>query len=170
MTQKLPFTLTAIVAFDKNFAIGKDNQLLWHLPNDLKHFKNLTLNKTILMGRKTYESIGRPLPNRRMIVLTRNTDFHSDYATVIHNLNELKELITPGNEVMLIGGAELYKLCLPYTDKIYATEVDAHINEADAFFPALKEIEWTRQSEEHHPQDESHNYAYTFVTLTKNAT
>jgi dihydrofolate reductase len=170
MTQKLPFTLTAVVAFDKNFGIGKDNQLLWHLPNDLKHFKSLTLNKNILMGRKTYESIGRPLPNRRMIVLTRNKDFHSDYATVIHDLNKLKDVIVPTDELMLIGGAELYQLCLPYTDKIYATEVDAEIKDADAFFPKLNETAWKRASEEYHSKDEHHNYNYTFVTLTKNAT
>lgn len=166
MTQKFPFTLSAVVAFDKNFGIGKDNQLLWHLPNDLKHFKNLTHHKTILMGRKTYDSIGRPLPNRKMIVLTRNQDFQSDYAKVIHDLTELQKFATPGEEIMIIGGAEIYKLCLPYLEKIYATEVAANLV-ADAYFPAIKPQEWQRIYEEHHAQDDKHQYAYTFVTLSK---
>jgi dihydrofolate reductase len=166
MAEKFPFHLSAVVAFDKNLGIGKNNQLLWHLPNDLKHFKNLTTGKIILMGRKTYESIGRPLPNRRMIVLTRNPDFHSDYAEVIHDLTELSNLVTPDEEVMLIGGAELYQLCLPYIDKIYATLVDAHLD-ADAFFPKITTTEWQQQDVESHAKDMNHVYAYTFVTLTR---
>lgn len=164
--KKLPFTLSAVVAYDKNLGIGKDNQLLWHLPNDLKHFKNLTSGKTVVMGRKTYESIGRPLPNRQMIILTHNKDFHSEYAEVIHDLAELNNFIAPGEEAMIIGGAEIYKLCLPYIEKIYATEVDAKLN-ADAFFPKLNPQEWQKISAEHHTPDDKHVYAYTFMTLIR---
>lgn len=166
MITTIPYQLSAIVAYDQNFGIGKDNQLLWHLPNDLKHFKNLTLGKTILMGRKTYESIGRPLPNRNMVVLTRNRDFHSEYAKVIHELSELNALVEPNTEVMLIGGAELYKLCLPFTSKIYATEVAADLA-ADAFFPEINSHEWQSIDTISHPQDANHLYPYTFVTFVR---
>jgi dihydrofolate reductase len=160
------FNFSAVVAYEENFGIGKDNQLLWHLPNDLKHFKALTLNKVVLMGRKTYESIGRPLPHRRMIVLTRQQDFHSDYAQVIHELSELAQLIQPHEEVMLIGGAEIYRLCFADIHKIYATEVAADLK-ADAFFPKITAQAWVRQDEERHPRDAQHAYDYTFVTFLR---
>ena len=160
------FSLNFVVAYSKNRGIGKNNQLLWHLPNDLKHFKSLTLGKPILMGRKTYESIGRPLPGRRMLVLTRQTDFHSDYAEVIHDLSELNTNLRTDKEVMVIGGAEIYQHCLPYAHKIYATEVDALLP-ADAFFPEVDATLWQKLEVEQHPQDATHAYPYAFVTYVR---
>lgn len=166
MNKTFPFNFSAVVAYDQNNAIGQDNKLLWHLPNDLKHFKELTLNKTVLMGRKTYDSIGRALPHRRMIVLTHNKDFTSDYAETIHGLNELNNLLNPDEDMMIIGGAEIYKLCLPYISKVYATLVDAKIN-ADTFFPELNQNEWIRTEEQHHEKDDKHPYNYTFITFKR---
>ena len=148
-----------VVAYSKNHGIGKDNQMPWHLPNDFKHFKALTLNHSVLMGRKTYESIGRPLPNREMIVLTRQPDFQSDYARLIHSLDELHPL---KNDLYVIGGAEIYKLLLPQADIVYATEVNTTIN-ADAFFPELPSSEWLAVSREAHPADDKHAFEYDFV-------
>jgi len=148
-----------VVAYCENKGIGKDNQMPWHLPNDFKYFKALTLNHTVLMGRKTYESIGRPLPNREMIVLTRQPDFQSDYARVIHTLDELQPL---QDDLYVIGGAEIYKMLLPQADIVYATEV-ATIIDADAFFPALPSDAWKAVSRDSHPQDDKHAFAYDFV-------
>ena len=148
-----------VVAYSENHVIGEGNQMPWYLPDDFKHFKALTLNQTVLMGRKTYESIGRPLPQREMIVLTRNTDFHSDYARVIHSLDELFPL---QKDLYVIGGGEIFKLMLPDTDIIYATEVKAHIN-GDAVFPELSTDQWREVSREHHPKDDKHAFAFDFV-------
>lgn len=148
-----------VVAYSENHMIGEGNQLLWHLPNDFKHFKAQTLNKTVLMGRKTYESIGRPLPNREMVVLTRNHDFKSDYAKVIHSLDELFPL---QQDLYVIGGAEIYKLMLPDADIIYATEVKTKLA-GDAIFPELSQNEWQEVSRESHFKDEKHAFDYDFV-------
>lgn len=152
-----------VVAYSANHVIGEGNQLPWHLPNDFKHFKDLTLNQTVLMGRKTYESIGRPLPNREMIVLTRNSDFHSDYAKVIHSLDELFPL---QKDLYVIGGGEIFKMMLPDADIIYATEVKTHIK-GDAIFPELSTAEWHEVSREHHFKDEKHAFDYDFVEYRK---
>lgn len=152
-----------VVAYSENHVIGEGNQLPWHLPNDFKHFKDLTLNHTVLMGRKTYESIGRPLPNREMIVLTRNSDFNSDYAKVIHSLDELFPL---QKDLYVIGGGEIFKMMLPDADIIYATEVKTHIK-GDAIFPELSPAEWHEVSRESHFKDEKHAFAYDFVEYKK---
>ena len=161
-----PFEINLVIAYGSNRAIGKDNQLLWHLPNDLKHFKHLTLGKAILMGRKTYESIGRALPGRRMIVLTRKQGFYSDYAEIVHELSELNTLVKAGESLMVIGGAEIYQLCLPFADKIYATEVEASLA-GDAFFPVVEGEAWLKQDEAAHPKDDRHAYPYTFITFAR---
>ena len=152
-----------VVAYSQNRVIGVKNQLPWHLPNDLKHFKELTLNQQILMGRKTYESIGRPLPHREMIVLTRQADFHSDYARTIHNLSALRPL---QQDLVIIGGAEIYQLTLPQADLIYATEVKT-VLEGDAFFPELDPHIWQETERESHLADERHAFAYDFVTYAR---
>ncbi len=148
-----------VVAYAENQTIGINNQLPWHLPNDFKHFKQLTLGHKILMGRKTYESIGRPLPNRTMIVLTRNTDFKSDYAKVVHSLNEILPL---QEDLYVIGGAEIFNMLLAHADIIQATIVKADIK-GDAFFPKLDPKEWHEVARESHPIDEKHTFAYDFV-------
>ncbi len=149
-----------VVAYSQNRVIGVNNTLPWNLPNDLKHFKDLTLNQCILMGRKTFESIGRPLPHREMIVLTRQVDFHSDYAHTIHTLAALQPL---QQDLFVIGGAEIYTLLLPQADLIYATEVKTEL-EGDALFPKLDPKIWQEISRESHLHDERHAFDYDFVT------
>ncbi len=155
--------LILVVAYSQNRVIGVNNQLPWHLPNDLKHFKALTLNQTIVMGRKTFESIGRPLPHRKMVVLTRDPHFQSDYATTIHDLRDLQAF---EEDLYIIGGAEIYRLLLPQADVIYATEVHTRLD-GDAYFPELSPQDWQEIARESHPGDEVHAYAYDFVTYTQ---
>ena len=152
------FKLIAIVAYSDNRVIGERNTLPWRLPSDLQHFKKLTLNQCVVMGRKTFESIGRPLPQREMVVLTRNLDFHSDYARVVHSSDALFPLT---QDLYVIGGGEIYQMLLPQIDVIYATEVHTTLK-CDAFFPALNPA-WQELSREAHPADDQHAFAYDFV-------
>ncbi|MDQ7948587.1 MAG: dihydrofolate reductase [Pedobacter sp.] len=158
-----------IVAIAENHAIGKDNQLLWHLPADLKHFKVLTTGHPIIMGRKTYDSIGKPLPNRRNIVVTRQHGLEIDGVEVVNSLNDALSLCRDEMETFIIGGAEIYKSALDKTDRIYLTTVHATY-EADAFFPALDLANWQEIEQEHHQADEKNAVAYTFSTLERKST
>lgn len=124
--------LSFIVAMDENNVIGKDNDLPWYLPNDLKYFKKMTSGHTIIMGRKTFESIGRPLPNRKNIVLTRDQQYKAEGCTVIHSVDELESYLHE-DEVFLIGGAELFKTTLPKADRLYITRIHATFD-GDTFF------------------------------------
>lgn len=154
------------VAVSKNNAIGKDNQLLWHLPNDLKFFKKITSGHSIIMGRKTFESIGRPLPNRRNIVLTNSTDFNHPDVVVAHSIPDVLQLISKEEKVFVIGGADIYRQFLPLASEIYLTKVDVEL-EGDAYFPVLSEKDWTIVSKESYSIDERHHYSYSFVHLIK---
>ncbi|MCY7350461.1 MAG: dihydrofolate reductase [Cytophagaceae bacterium] len=156
--------LFLIAAVARNGAIGKDNQLLWHLPADLQHFKRLTTGHAIVMGRKTYESIGRPLPNRTNIVVTRQANFRLEGCVVAQSL-EAATANLQGDAFVIVGG-ELYQLALPLVDKIYLTEVQA-APEGDTFFPTLNLIDWQELSRTHHPADERHAYAFDFVELER---
>jgi len=158
--------ITIVVAISENNAIGKDNQLLWHLPADLKHFKNKTTGKTIIMGRKTYDSIGKPLPNRRNIVITRQQGLQFAGIEVVNSLHEGLALCKDENEVFIIGGAEIYKQALPLVDKIELTRVHQEF-EADAFFPELDQETWKETWKEDHLPDEKNKFAYTFATLER---
>ncbi len=162
----MPAFLSAIAAMDKNRVIGRDNQLPWHLPADLAHFKALTTGHPILMGRKTHESIGRPLPNRHNIVLTRNLGYESTGVTVVHSLNEAIAACPSDHEIFIIGGADLYRLALPQVQRLYLTLID-HAFTGDTHFPALAPGEWTEISRERHEPDEKNAYAYTFVRLDR---
>ena len=155
-----------VVAISENSAIGKDNQLLWYLPADLKHFKDITTGGTIIMGRKTYDSIGKPLPNRRNIVITRKTDLEITGVEVVNSLQEALSLCAQEQEVFIIGGAEIYKHALAVTNRIYLTTVHQSY-EADAFFPELTKNEWEEIHQEYHEADEKNNVAYTFSTLER---
>ncbi len=165
-------SLSIIVAMANNRAIGKDNQLLWHLPEDLRYFKRMTMGKPMVMGRKTFESIGRPLPGRLNIVVTRQQEWQHEGVKVVHSIDEAMQLanaqasIDGIDEVMLIGGAELYTNALPNADKIYLTRVDAEIN-GDAFFPEINENEWQEISRESFPASENNPYNYAFCVLTR---
>jgi len=164
--------LSIIVAMANNRAIGKDNQLLWHLPEDLKYFKRITMGKPMIMGRKTFESIGRPLPGRLNIVVTRQQDWRHQGVKVVHSIEEAMDLanaqalIDGVAEVMMIGGAELYKTALPAAKKIYLTRVDADI-EGDAFFPKLTDSEWQEISRESFLASEKNPYSYAFCVLSR---
>ena len=164
--------LAMIVAMAKGRAIGKDNQLLWHLPEDLKFFKRTTMNKPIIMGRKTFDSIGRPLPGRTNIVVTRQRDWAHDGVKTAHSLDEALRMaegqafIDGSDEIMLIGGAQLYAEALPLCEKIYLTRVDGEF-EADAFFPEIDEQQWRETSRESHSPCEKNPYPYAFCELIR---
>lgn len=155
-----------IVAISENNAIGKDNQLLWHLPADLKHFKNITSGHPIIMGRKTYESIGKPLPNRRNIVITRQKDFKIQGVDVVNSVEEALSICEGEPEIFIIGGAEIYRTAFDQTDKIYLTKVHQHFD-ADAFFPKIDLQLWHETNQEYHAADEKNIIPYTFSTLTR---
>jgi dihydrofolate reductase len=158
--------ITLIAAMDRARAIGRGNQMPWHLSDDLKRFKALTLEKPIIMGRKTFESIGRPLPKRRNIVLTRDQNFRADGVEVIHSLEAgLAEpkLADLEGEVMITGGGEVYSLALPLAHKMHLTFVDTLVEDADAFFPEWHKAEWRETSREFHGIDDRHALEFSFV-------
>ena len=160
--------LSIIVAKAKNNVIGKDNALIWHLPEDLKRFKKLTTGHNIIMGRKTFESLGRVLPNRKHIVLTKNKDFKIDNENVeiVHDLSEIKPYIESSEENFVIGGAAIYSLLLPYVNKMYITQINENF-EGDAFFPIFDEELWKVSYQEKGIRDEKNNYDYEFLVYEK---
>jgi dihydrofolate reductase len=158
--------VTMVVAIGENNAIGKNNELLWYLPKDLRHFKTITSGHTVIMGRKTFESVGKPLPKRRNIIITRNTEFAVEGAEVVHTIEDALELCKADEEVFIIGGAEIYKMAMKHTDKIYLTVVHENF-EADAFFPEIDWNLWTETAAEKHLPDEKNNLSFTFSTLER---
>lgn len=160
------YPLSIVAGLSQNHMIGCDNKLPWHLPADLKHFRALTLGKPVLMGRKTHESIGRPLPKRQNIILTRNPDFKAEGCDVIHALDELPNLLPDPTEIMLIGGEQLYRLLLPQADTLHLTLVNTTV-EGDAFFPEWNADEWQETAREHHTADEENEFDYDFVSLVR---
>jgi dihydrofolate reductase len=160
--------ISFVVAIAENNAIGKDNGLLWHLPADLKHFKQITNGHTIIMGRKTFDSMGKPLPNRRNIVITRNADLKIEGAEVTTSLDDALALCKTEEEVFIIGGAEIYKEALDKTDRIYLTTVHQRF-EGDAYFPELDRNKWVETAREEHQRDEKNKIAFTFSTLEANS-
>lgn len=156
--------LKAIVAYAENRVIGKDNDLIWHLPDDLKHFKRHTAGRTIIMGRKTWDSLGgRPLPKRRHIVITRKEDFVAEGAEVVHSLEDAIALAQHEEEVFIVGGAQIYELSLPYLDVLEITEIHAS-PEGDAYFPVWNSEEFELVTDVHHPTDENHEFSFNFKT------
>jgi dihydrofolate reductase len=152
--------ITMIVAVADSGVIGRDNALPWHLPEDLKHFKRLTLGKPIVMGRKTFESIGKPLPGRQNIVVTRDTNYRCEGVTVAHDLDAAVRAAGAAPEVMVIGGAELFRLCLPRATRLHLTRVHADIP-GDVHWPGVGS-EWRLRDQQRHEPDERNAYAYTF--------
>ena len=159
-------TITIVVAVSENNGIGKGNQLPWHLPNDLKLFKKVTMGGTMIMGRKTFESIGKPLPGRETIVITTQPDFKADGCTIAYSLQDSIDKSSNRSEVFIVGGGELFKQALPLTHTLYLTRVHHHID-ADVFFPEVNLNGWNVESEEPHQVDEKHKYAYTFYKLVR---
>ncbi len=156
--------LEMIAAIDSNYAIGFGNTMPWHLPDDLKYFKRVTLEKTVLMGRKTFLSIGRALPKRRNLVLTRDPSFTADGIEIVHSLEEALRL---ESNLMVIGGGEIYTLALPLASTIHLTFVNTQVENADVFFPKYNPLEWQEVSRIHHDTDEKHEFSFDWVTLTR---
>lgn len=153
--------------------IGKDNQMPWHLPADLRHFKAVTLGKPVIMGRKTYESIGKALPGRRNIVISRDVTLSYEDAEVVHSLADALKKVTepykqwqPPTEVMIIGGGSIYQEALPLADRLYLTFIDLNVD-GDTHFPAWRGDDWEIVEREAHEADEKNKYGYQFVTLEK---
>ncbi len=158
--------LSIIVAMDDNGLIGKDNALPWHLPADLGYFKQTTLGKTVLMGRKTHESIGKPLPNRRNVVISRNPAFQAPGCEVIGSIDAALALSKDEAEVMVMGGASFYQQMLPMADRLYITEVDG-VFEGDAYFPEFVSSDFEEVSRVSHQPDEKNPHSYHFVILDR---
>lgn len=156
-----------VVAFDKNYGIGADNDLLWQrdLPSDLQHFKDLTMSHAIIMGRRTFESIGRALPGRRTIVVSSTLQAHDDVA-VVPSLNAAYQLCGDA-DAFVIGGAQLYEEAINSVDYLYVTEVEAEFPQATVFFPAINLNQWKEISREHHDADEQNKYPYDFVEYVR---
>jgi dihydrofolate reductase len=160
--------ISLIVAFANNRVIGSVNDLPWYLPADLRHFKQVTLGHTVVMGRKTHDSIrtrlGGPLPERTNIVLTRDGSFQSDGFTAIHGIDEVLAIDIP--DLFIIGGAEIYRQMLPHANRLLITEIHADIP-GDAYFPEYDMADWREVSRENHAADERNPYDYSFVTLER---
>ena len=158
--------ISIIVAADENNTIGKDNDLIWHLPDDLKFFKQKTSGHAIIMGRKTFESVGKPLPNRVNIIITRDTSFKPEGCIVVHSLTDaLTEAAKTDENPFIVGGEQIYRLALPLTDVIYLTRVH-HEFDGDRHFPDLGD-EWKQVESIPHKVDEKHAYSFTFKTYNK---
>jgi dihydrofolate reductase len=157
-----------IAAAAENNALGKDNDLLWHLPDDFKRFKRLTIGHKIIMGRKTFESFPKPLPKRTHIIITRDTNYKVPYedCIIVHSLEDALKLVS-NEDAFIIGGGEIYKQGEAFADIIELTRVHTRV-EADTFFPAIDLKCWKLTSEEHHPADEKHKHAFTYLTYKRN--
>jgi len=156
-----------VVAVSENDVIGRANQLAWRLPADLRHFKALTMGRHILMGRKTYESIGKALPGRTNWVVSRSSDFAPADCKVVRSLEAGQLGVGGDGPLMVIGGAEVYRLCLPQALRIHLTLVHTNITDGDTFFSAWRDPEWTESSRERHEADDKNAYAYSFLTLDR---
>ena len=158
--------LSIIVDMDRNRVIGKNDNLPWHISSDLKNFKKITMGKPIIMGRKTHESIGRPLPGRENIILTRDKNYQADGCTVLHSLEDIFEYCKNVDEIMITGGSEIYKQSLEQASRLYLTEVHTEI-EGDTFFPEFDLNQWTEISREAFKADEKNEFDYSFVILKR---
>ncbi|MFD0798187.1 dihydrofolate reductase [Maribacter chungangensis] len=160
-------TITMIAAAAQNNALGRNNDLLWHLPDDFKRFKKLTIGHKIIMGRKTFESFPKPLPKRTHIIITRDTAYTVPYddCVVVHSLEDALQLVSD-EDAFIIGGGEIYKQGEVFADVIELTRVHGTF-EADTFFPEIDSDRWALIAEEHHPKDEKHHYAFTYLTYTR---
>lgn len=158
--------ISLIAAMDRNRIIGNNNQLPWHLPADLKHFKAITLNKPILMGRKTYDSIGKPLPNRRNIIISHQKALSIPGCEVFSSLEAALQSVSASEEVMIIGGESLFRMSLPLAHRLYLTIID-HEFEGDTVFPEWDENEWIEELSETHQPDEKNKYSYSFIELER---
>lgn len=157
--------ISIIFAMDRNRLIGKNNSLPWHLPGDLAYFKKVTLGHAVIMGRKTYESIGRPLPGRRNVIVTRNQDYTADGCTICRSIGEALDLCSD-EEAFVIGGADIYSKFLPYADRLYITLIDQEF-EGDTYFPEIDYSVWKLVSRTMGEKNEKNPYTYSFLVYEK---
>lgn len=153
--------ISVIAAMSQNRVIGRDGSLPWHLPTDLARFKSITTGHTVIMGRKTYESVGKPLPNRRTIIITRNNDYQCADVFIAHSLDEALDHAAHEDEIFILGGETVYRIALPRADRLYLTIIHATI-EGDTYFPNLDFDDWKLVEDERHEIDERHAYAFSF--------
>lgn len=158
--------LSLIVAVSENRVIGRDGQLPWRLSADLRRFKRLTMGHHIIMGRRTFESIGRLLPGRTMVVVTRQADYEAGEALVAHGIDEALGLAASDDQVFIIGGGEIYRQALPAVNRIFMTQVHTQI-QGDAFFPELQLDDWQLVEQSQHPADEQNEYEHSFVVYDR---
>lgn len=158
--------ISLIVAMGSNRVIGRDNRIPWHLPADMRFFRKTTMGKPIIMGRRTYDSLGRPLPGRENIVMSRNPEFEASDCTVVGSIGEALNEVDGAGEIMIIGGEELYRQFLPLAQRIYLTEIEAEFP-GDSYFPVLDSEVWVEVSRETFEPDESWPYRYHFVILER---
>lgn len=158
--------ISLIVAMDRQTVIGRDSSLPWHLPADLRHFKSVTMGKPIIMGRKTYETIGRPLPGRQSIVMTRAHNYEAPGCTVVHSVQEALSAAGEAPEAMVIGGSAIYRQFLPLADRIYLTLIEDEFP-GTVTFPPISCDDWEIVWEERHTMDEGHPHPFCFLTLAR---
>ncbi len=166
-SEKTKPMISLVAAMAKNRVIGLDNKMPWHLPADLKHFKAVTMSKPIIMGRKTFESIGRALPGRRNIVISRNTNFVAEGCELVHSIDAAIAATQDEQEIMIIGGGFLYQQMIKHADRLYLTFIDLDIA-GDTCFPAFEDLNLTQIDSESHASDEKNPYPYQFVTYQVN--
>ena len=154
--------ISLIAAIGKNNELGKKNALLWSLPADMKHFRETTSGHTVIMGQKTFESIGRPLPNRRNIVLTQDKNLKIAGVEIVYSPEEVENLLDKDTENFVIGGGMIYKLFIDKADRLYITHVDASFPDADTFFPEIIPVVWNEISHQEHKKDSENPFNYTF--------
>jgi len=159
--------VSQIVALGRKNEIGKDGRMPWHLPADLRHFKANTLGKPVLMGRKTLQAIGRPLPGRRNLVLTRDAAFKAAGCETVTSLEAAMQVAAGAPELMVIGGGEVYRLAWDRTDRIYLTRIQADVEGADTFFPGVDDGRWREVSREEHRADAKNPFDYSFLLLER---
>ncbi|MFI4937070.1 MAG: dihydrofolate reductase [Candidatus Berkiellales bacterium] len=158
--------ISLVVAMTPDLVIGSGNKLLWHLPNDFKYFKALTMGKPIIMGRKTFESIGKPLPGRQNIILTQSTHWQKEGCEVVHSVEEALNLVQTAPEVMIVGGGEIYRLFYPFATHMYITYVKTHLS-GETRFVSFDPKEWQEISRQDCMHDDKHAYDYSFVILVR---
>lgn len=155
-----------IAAAAEHNELGKDNKLVWHLPDDFKRFKQITTGHHIILGRKTFESFPKPLPNRTHVIITRNKNYKAEGCIIVNSIEEALKIVPKNEDAFIIGGAEIYKQSLHLSDKIELTRVHTTC-EADAFYPEIDDKEWNIIFTEFHPKDEKHHFDFTFLTYVK---
>lgn len=158
--------ISVIAAMDKNQVIGYNHQLPWHLPADLQHFKQVTLGKPVIMGRKTFTSIGKPLPKRHNIVVTHNREFMAEGATIVHSIEDAFKAGGDVEEVMVIGGSTIFQSVMARADQMFLTIIDAHLK-GDCYFPPWDKKQWQTIEQQFYPADPQNPYSFTFLTLER---